>query len=765
MQIRRKTEKPMVIHTKERTRIHARGKQEARIKGRNVLTVTRHPRVIRNTAAQAAYGRQRAESLLSMRQKRNTGYCQPGSGGRTGYHYALKKAPYTSYSGSVGCSRHSYVPRKSLRKKGAGTLHMAGTAGVKAVLDQTEGGDELYDAFRTADFLAKPVKGIIQPVKHAGQRIKKTSRSGMVSENTYTGGLQAENIKNIRQIEKFAPEVAHRMRHPAAVKNMNTARNPAASIHKRNEGDIFLHSTGKGTGVLFPDKTGYGAQTASEKPAWENTQETAGEVPCRTSKESAAGAAKKKAQKNARRTTHKAVKELPKKTVKKASEETAKRVTKEAAKQTIKITASAAGTAAGTAATGAGGLLTGIAAGEAAGIKLDRHDMKASTKKRMIQLYVAKLKQDENHDRIIKAARDIVLMRFFTAAKYVTKYTALSLAVVFLMTAFLTVPVISTLALIYNSPLAVLFPSISSAETVQEVLSGYMAEFNRDIENEMGSTAGYDRAEKVYASYNGNGVPDNFCDILAVYMVKYGNGDTATDMTIKAKQNLKKVFDDMCSYTTSSSTETEQDENGNDVEYKVKYVNVTLKTYHDMISIYGFDTEEQAMLDELMKPEYMGSPVYQDTGGGQELDPDRYCAVLDAVSDANGKRVLEFALSKVGYPYSQALRDDGEHFDCSSLAYYAWRHAGVSISCEGSTTAAYEGKLCHDNGWLVHYGDMQPGDLIFYSYERNGRFMNISHVAIYAGDGMVVEAANKRLGVVYRPIQGKSSIVMIGRPR
>lgn len=465
MQIRRKTEKPMVIHTKERTRIHARRKQEAKIKGRNVLTVTRHPGVIRNTAAQAAYGRQRAESLLSMRQKRNM-HRQQGSRGRTGYHYALQKAPYTSYSGSGVHSRHSYVPRKPLRKKGAGTLHMAGTAGVKAVLDQTEGGDELYDAFRTADFLAKPVKGIIQPVKHAGQRIKKTSRSGMVSENTYTGGLQAENIKNIRQIEKFAPEAAHRIRHPAVVKNMNAARNPAAaSIHKRDDGDIFLHSTGKGTGVLFPDKTGYGAQTASE-----NMQEMAGEVPGRTAKESAAGAAKKKAQKNARRTTHKALRELPKKTVKKASEETAKKVTKETVKQTIKITASAAGTAAGTAATGAGGLLTGIAAGEAAGIKLDRHDMKVSTKKRMIQLYVAKLKQDENHDSIAKAARDIVLMRFFTAAKYVTKYTVLFLAVVFLMTAFLTVPVISTLVVIYNSPLAVLFPSISSAETVQEVV-------------------------------------------------------------------------------------------------------------------------------------------------------------------------------------------------------------------------------------------------------------------------------------------------------
>ncbi len=66
---------------------------------------------------------------------------------------------------------------------------------------------------------------------------------------------------------------------------------------------------------------------------------------------------------------------------------------------------------------------------------------------------------------------------------------------------------------------------------------------------------------------------------------------------------------------------------------------------------------------------------------------------------------------------------------------------------------------------LVHYEEMQPGDLIFYSYQRNGRFMDISHVAVYAGNGMVVEAANTNLGVVYRPVQGRNSIVLIGRPR
>ena len=184
-----------------------------------------------------------------------------------------------------------------------------------------------------------------------------------------------------------------------------------------------------------------------------------------------------------------------------------------------------------------------------------------------------------------------------------------------------------------------------------------------------------------------------------------------------------------------------------------------------MIAVYGFSTEEQGVLAELMKPEYLDLPGYQNHGRGQELDPDRYHAIVDSVSDANGKRVLEFALSKVGYPYSQELRDDGAHFDCSSLAYYAWRHAGVSISYQGSTSAAYEGKLCYDNGWLVHYEDMQPGDLIFFSYESNGRFMDITHVAIYVGDGMIVEAANKRVGVVYRPTHSRSSIVMIGRPR
>ena len=42
--------------------------------------------------------------------------------------------------------------------------------------------------------------------------------------------------------------------------------------------------------------------------------------------------------------------------------------------------------------------------------------------------------------------------------------------------------------------------------------------------------------------------------------------------------------------------------------------------------------------------------------------------------------------------------------------------------------------------------------------------MNISHIAIYAGNGYVVDASSSRGKVVYRPIYGQNSIVLCGRP-
>ena len=445
------------------------------------------------------------------------------------------------------------------------------------------------------------------------------------------------------------------------------------------------------------------------------------------------------------RIKEKAVKESAVKAARKTAQTAAKEAAKETGKKAAKETSKAAAkTAADTAGTGAGGVLVGTLAGEAAGIAMDKRDVKNSTRNRMIKLFVAKLRQEDNQDNIGKALKDIVLLRFSMMAKYIVRYVGLFLLALFAVVALIALPIIAVIAVIYNSPFAVFFPSISSGETTQEVLSAYVSEFNDEVNAELNNHAGYDTSEKIYVNYEGSGTPDNFCDILMVYMVKYGDGDTATDMTDKAKQNLKAVFDDMCSYTISSRTDTETDEEGNTTTTTVKEVGVELKTCYDMVSVYGFNAEEQAMLAELMKPEYLAMLGYTGGGGdpGETISPEQYQAIVDAISDENGRKVVAFALSKVGYPYSQAYRDSGDYYDCSSLAYYAWRSAGVSIMYEGSNTAASEGKYCYDNNLLVNYDEMQPGDLIFYSYDRNGRFMNITHVAIYAGNGKVVEAAN-----------------------
>lgn len=124
---------------------------------------------------------------------------------------------------------------------------------------------------------------------------------------------------------------------------------------------------------------------------------------------------------------------------------------------------------------------------------------------------------------------------------------------------------------------------------------------------------------------------------------------------------------------------------------------------------------------------------------------------------------IEYALSKVGCPYSKARRDSGSAFDCSSLAYYSYLNAGLDLSYEGSNTAASLAKGLITSGKEVSSNDMQPGDLIFYSHSKNGRYHNITHVAMYVGDNMQVEASSGRKQVVYREHYQKG-VVNVCRP-
>lgn len=124
-----------------------------------------------------------------------------------------------------------------------------------------------------------------------------------------------------------------------------------------------------------------------------------------------------------------------------------------------------------------------------------------------------------------------------------------------------------------------------------------------------------------------------------------------------------------------------------------------------------------------------------------------------------GAQVAQMAMTKVGCGYSQDRRMQEGWYDCSSLVYRMYKEAGLTLPL----VASEQGKYCYKNAMIINKKDLQPGDLIFYSYEENGKFRNISHVAIYIGDGKMVHAANPRRGVVLDPLR-TGSVVFYARP-
>lgn len=155
---------------------------------------------------------------------------------------------------------------------------------------------------------------------------------------------------------------------------------------------------------------------------------------------------------------------------------------------------------------------------------------------------------------------------------------------------------------LYNSPLALFMPPLSDGDTVQEVAESYVQEFLAGAEREANEHLGYDEGEIYYQDPYGNMVlPIPQKDIICVYMVKYGTGDTATIMNDKARRRLLRVVEDMCRYSTTSRTEKRKDEKGKEYEVTILEVNVVLKDCRDMAVEYGFSEEQTRLLEMMMQ--------------------------------------------------------------------------------------------------------------------------------------------------------------------
>ena len=106
-------------------------------------------------------------------------------------------------------------------------------------------------------------------------------------------------------------------------------------------------------------------------------------------------------------------------------------------------------------------------------------------------------------------------------------------------------------------------------------------------------------------------------------------------MNSTSKDRLKQIVDDMCSYTTSTGTEQITDSNGNTTSKSCYYVNVTLKTFQDMITEYGFSSDEIAILEDMMSPESMAM-INSDGGDGlSTMTEDEIDDIVSGMEDDN----------------------------------------------------------------------------------------------------------------------------------
>jgi cell wall-associated NlpC family hydrolase len=114
-------------------------------------------------------------------------------------------------------------------------------------------------------------------------------------------------------------------------------------------------------------------------------------------------------------------------------------------------------------------------------------------------------------------------------------------------------------------------------------------------------------------------------------------------------------------------------------------------------------------------------------------------------SASQGDIAANWALTQLGKPYQWGAAGPAT-YDCSGLTMVAWAHAGVQL-------LHYTGYQWQE-GPHVPLNQLQRGDLLFYATNTSDP-STIHHVAIYIGNGMMVNApftgAFVRIDSMYQP--------------
>jgi cell wall-associated NlpC family hydrolase len=116
-------------------------------------------------------------------------------------------------------------------------------------------------------------------------------------------------------------------------------------------------------------------------------------------------------------------------------------------------------------------------------------------------------------------------------------------------------------------------------------------------------------------------------------------------------------------------------------------------------------------------------------------------------TQAQRLKAVEFAKRQVLAKKPYVWGDEGPNtFDCSGLVYAAYKYAGLGWPIWDRLNSG----LYYTYTKQIPLAEMEPGDLLFYSYK--GTISTIHHISIYAGDGMMWEARSTKSGLRFSNI-------------
>lgn len=337
-------------------------------------------------------------------------------------------------------------------------------------------------------------------------------------------------------------------------------------------------------------------------------------------------------------------------------------------------------------------------------------------------------------------------------------------------------------AAIVASPFGILF-SNESREAGVVPISAAVAQVNYDFNERLETLQTADD----YDSISVTGQPADWIEVLAVFAVKVAgsnDADAADVATMDADRiaRLKAVFWDMTTITHRIEV-IHHPGSGDDDGWTERnlYITITAKTAEEMKTVYHFNRNQIAALDELLEQRALLLELLEDVYSvsrdtaallrdlPEDLSPEREavvrtaCSLVGKVNYYWGGKSLVLGwdsrwgelrqVTAAGSSTTGTYRPYG--LDCSGFVdwvFYNQSGGGYVIGHGGGATAQHS--YCTDISWA----DAQPGDLVFYP--------DNSHVGIVGGrdangELLIIHCASGYNNVV---VTGLGGFTSVGRP-